>query len=383
MKKNLDLSSSLYLGIFFFILIFPKAGFKLGSIPISLGYVFLGLYSLYSIFRFRFEPSKESALFLLAWIPFQIVIVIHFIFYPPQDIGYFISLVVNFIFFPYLFYGLFPKHSSQDFLIYFIKYLRMSIFLVCLYGIVLFFYKIIFGEFLEIPGLTSNFSDYGTLEETKFIDRGGIYKLISTYGNGNLFGICIMFFYPLFLTYEPSILRRWTCRIALVLTLSRTIWIGLIIAEIIHLFILPKIKKTISVALLLLMIFSANRFMESFQDKNNFLLDASLGGRDEQLHVFNNLTFIGAGGFDGIYEMVFLGILKSFGVLGLFTFTFAAIFPLIYSLFKPNTIIQKQLLIGIFLYGILSISDGAILLIPVMYFYYFSNNLVIYYINKI
>ena len=53
------------------------------------------------------------------------------------------------------------------------------------------------GKFIEIPFLTVNAGDYGTLESTKHINRGGYLKLISTYNNGNVYGVATLILLPL------------------------------------------------------------------------------------------------------------------------------------------------------------------------------------------
>ena len=88
------------------------------------------------------------------------------------------------------------------------------------------------GRFVEIPFLTVNFHDVGTLETTKYIDRGGIFKLISTYNNGNVYGVCLLMLLPFYNSVEPSKLKRMIVKLSLLLTLSRTVWFGLFFAEI-------------------------------------------------------------------------------------------------------------------------------------------------------
>lgn len=380
LKKHLDskFKSSFWIyGLFILNFVFPKAGFKIGSIPISFGYILLGVYALISLpYSFK-NLAKEKILCLIAWIPFQIVCLIQFFVSPPIDMEYFYSFILHFIFFPFIFFFILNQSFKNLDEEKFSRIVRNCMLFLALFGIFSFFSKLFTDSFIEIPGLTTNFSDAGTLEEEKFIDRGGIYKLISTYNNGNLFGICQLFFYPHLLTKEKSTIKKMIIRLSLVLTLSRTIWIGMILAEIYQLLRNRSIKDLLMFFILILTIFQVDLFLTHLQGQGDFLLDSSIGGRDEQLEVLKHLSLFGIGGFDGIYEMVYIGILQHFGLIGFFLFCIGFLTPtILYFLSIKRSALCFDLTIGIFLYCILSISDGAILLIPVLLVYFFSNSIV-------
>ncbi len=366
--------------IFTFLLnfIFPKAGIKINDLPITFGYALVLVLSLFYIpHRIdNFNPYGFKA--YLAWVPFQILSLVQFSLNPPLDLGYFISFLIHFFIFPFIFFIILINQNFDLDLYKFKKTIKNSIFFLCVYGIIFWIYKFLSGEFFEIPGLTINFSDSGTLEESKFIDRGGIFKLISTYGNGNLFGICLLFFYPLYLEIETNFFKNWVTRIALILTLSRTIWIGLLIAELFYLIKKFHMKKGLNFLSIVSSIYFTEKLLLSFQISTAFLYDSNLGGRANQLDAFNRTTFLGNGKFEGIYEIVYLGILDNFGILGCITFLFGAIYPIfLYFQIAEKTPIKTHLTYGLILYGIISISDGALLLIPVMYLYYFISLIVL------
>src|SRR5690606_38415621 len=90
-----------------------------------------------------------------------------------------------------------------------LRALRAAVLLVSVYGIFLFFYKLLTGSFIEIPYLTVNAGDVGEMEG-KSIDRGGIFKLISTYNNGNVYGISMLILLPLYAYLEPRLSRLLT-----------------------------------------------------------------------------------------------------------------------------------------------------------------------------
>ena len=52
--------------------------------------------------------------------------------------------------------------------------------------------------------LTVNAGDLGELDSSKFNQRGSVSKLISTYNNGNIFGVCTLMLFPIFYEYTKS-----------------------------------------------------------------------------------------------------------------------------------------------------------------------------------
>ena len=120
---------------------------------------------------------------------------------------------------------------------------RTCVFLAAAWGVFLFFFRPLSGHFIEVPYLTVNASDYGELENTKNIARGTLFKLISTYNNGNLYGVATLLLLPLYLQMEPSRLRRLIVRLAVLLTLSRGVWVGLICSEMLS--VLLQVLRTV------------------------------------------------------------------------------------------------------------------------------------------
>jgi len=124
----------------------------------------------------------------------------------------------------------------------FLPLLRRGIFFIALYEIFLFFYKIITGTFLLIPFLTTNYHDIETLEFGKSIAPGDFFKLISTYQNGNLYGLCLLMMLPLYTLIEKNHFKQMLVTASLMLTLSRTIWIGLFLYLMIQKFYIQRMR---------------------------------------------------------------------------------------------------------------------------------------------
>jgi hypothetical protein len=364
--------------LFLFNFVFPKAGIKVGLLPITFGYGLTALLGIFSIFNLS-KIRKKAFFACLAWIPFQLVVAFCLSHKPIDDYTHLSSLIIHFFIFPTLFYLVFCTYFERLQEPLLLKLLLNGQFIVALIGIGFFIYSIVTNSIFELPGLTTNFHDSGLLEESKCNERAGIYKLTSTYNNGNLYGICQLFFYPLFLNYERSYVKRSIVRLALILTLSRTIWVVLIIAELLDFMRKRSVCSFISLAVILLSIYSIDTYLSSMALQETFLLDSTLGGRDEKFAILSELTLLSDASFKGIHEIVYLGILEEFGILGLTTFLLGMGFPLIdYSLNKKSYSPLKTTLIqGVILYSITCLSDGAILLIPVMYFYFFITSFVL------
>jgi hypothetical protein len=250
---------------------------------------------------------------------------------------------------------------------------------VAVFGIVLFFLKILTGKSIEIPYLTVNIDDIGTLDTLKYNMRGSISKLVSTYNNGNLYGISLLILTPLYFERERFFLFKAILIMSLVLTLSRTVWIGVLLYTI--LFFSTKINTAKGWAVLLIAAFSIIIFgpiiLNLIGVNVGFLYDSGLGGRASQLTVFDNLSFFGDFNFVGMGEIVYASILQNFGFLGVFLFILYLFSPILVYLFFKKQLVKNDssnAYWGLLIYCIIALSDGAILLIPVMAFYWFMSS---------
>ncbi|HHB52665.1 MAG TPA: hypothetical protein ENK75_06475 [Saprospiraceae bacterium] len=239
-----------------FIIAFPKGGFKVGELPITNGYLILAFASLLAIFvniynNTLFVINIKQIIIFVSLLFFQIVFFISIIFNGFENKNFFIATVISLGVLPFIFVFLFQYIINKVNLYLILKYVSGAVLFVSIYGIFLFFYKYITGEFIEIPYLTVNAQDVGALEG-KYIDRGGIYKLISTYNNGNIYGVCILMLLPIYNLIEHSRWKSSIVQISLILTLSRTVWIGLLLYNILY----AILTKKISIKKIFLLIFS-------------------------------------------------------------------------------------------------------------------------------
>lgn len=355
--------------ILIFLIIFPKGGFKLGNIPITWGYLLL-IFSIpiCLLSKNRYINKNRYKVFILT-LPFIIYSFILVLLRMEKiDLGYTLSFFLSLFILPFVFLILYDNIiDSNIFNKIFPQIFFWGIRIVVIFGLLLFFHRLYLGTNLEIPYLTVNIDD--NMEE-KHNNRSGISKLYSTYNNGNLYGICMIILTPLFLNYEKNNIYRGLFFITLFLTLSRTIWIGIIIYFLI--FILKNFvrgKNIFYILFITIILIIGFPFLLSFINKDlSFIMDSNLGGRRNQFNILKNASLFGQGSFKGIAEIVYLTIIDKFGIIGLLLFILYLSSPIIIYKLKKNA---NNLYLGLILYIILCFSDGAILLIPVMSFYWF------------
>lgn len=364
-----------------FLLIFPKGGIKFADVPITWGYLLLGLTTLsLPIALFRGKPivvARDYLWLTMALVPFQAVVWLALIVNGVTGYGFAISLLVTFFFIPPAFLLVVgPALQRLDLGLLF-RLLRGGILFVSAYGIFLFFYRLATGAFIEIPYLTVNAGDFGDLD-AKFIDRGGIFKLISTYNNGNIYGVSLLLLLPLYAWLERRKVPVGILKLSLLLTLSRTVWIGLIFYEVLHrVYVRPLQMRSLlalaaSLSLVVLGVLGALQLMGA---QLGFIFDANLGGRVQQFESLQVATVLPERSFEHILEMVYLSVLDNFGALGLFSFLAAMSAPLILHFVGAfeggGGVYKRSLAAGLMTYLVVCLSDGALLFIPVMAFYWF------------
>lgn len=372
-----------------FLVLFPKGGIKIGETPLTWGYLIIGITAMPLIIvrllalRMRFSPRLIFCLASL--IPFQTLYIYSYLANGIEDFGYALSIFVGFFILPGIFLLIYPPFLERIDGPRFQEYLRNCILSAAIYGIFLFFWHPLTGHFIEIPYLTVNAADYGLLETTKNIARGDFLKLISTYNNGNLYGVATLMLLPLFNLLEPKRWRRNVLKIALVLTLSRTVWAGLIIDQMLSFLWLlggnaatfPRVylsgaTKRISAILITLgLVLSALLFNSR---TIAFILDPTLGGRVGESGQSVKPTFLPDMPLTGFVEMLYNSALTLYGITGLVSILLIFLGPVLIAVMDSRIVhfpVRRAALKGLILYAIVASIDGATNLIPVMAFYWF------------
>ncbi|NGX56476.1 MAG: hypothetical protein K1060chlam5_00719 [Candidatus Anoxychlamydiales bacterium] len=371
----------------FFLIAFPKGGFKVSSIPFTWGYLLLAFFSLIFLIKKKYGILREHILVLISFLPFQLISLLTLLFNGFEknsfSFGFLIAFIVSFYCLPFCFFFIFSKNIVNLDLKYFFTLFKRFIFFISCYGVFLFFYKILTGKFLELIFFTINAQDKGFID-IKHINRGAIFKLISTYNNGNLYGICLIMMLPLYNLIEKKTYKKFIVKSSLIFTLSRTVWIGLIISEFFFDFFIKKNKKKsfikffisffIFITALISIGFACNFSIDWF-------FDLSFGGRIDQFDILKNIEIFSTNIFWTIKEIVYLSILENFSILGFIAFLIAMLSPLIIYLMKNKKTkkinIDLAVFFGLLTYLIISCSDGAILYIPIMSLYLFLSSLLL------
>ena len=366
----------------------PKAGILVRGIPITWGYlvvIVLGMIGFTEWLQgLRSNTScRLSVLPLACLIPFQSILIGTFIVLGYERPGYALSLMFSFMAMPYLMAGLansIPIQASAG------LWLRDSVRFVLVYGMLIFLISNISGWFIELPGLTTMLGGDVPLAG-KNNDRYGIYKFTSTYSNGNIYGICLLMLLPLYARLETGWFKL-LAKLSIVLTLSRTAWIGLVLYDCGVLFKAAMERRFHQILRSLLALgidLVVIKLVSSFTRwGSSGVIDKNLGGRLPQLGILADLKerwlegdYVGfllpVKAFIRIYEMTYLGILEGFGVLGLIFFILAMGCPVYFigriARESGNPWLQAACL-SMILYLIVAFSDGALVNAPVMAFYW-------------
>jgi hypothetical protein len=370
-----------------FLLVFPKGGIKLGGVPLTWGYIVLGLAFAWlplALLLGRSAPVRTVRLLVPALlVPFQLVVWWGLLANGTDGMGFAISLVVSFFFIPLMLVLVLGIHLDRIDLRFLFRLVRWGVFAVAVYGIFLFFYRLKTGTFIEVPFLTVNAGDVGGLED-KYIDRGGVFKLISTYNNGNIYGVSMLTLLPLYAWLERSVPRQLVVKFSLLLTLSRTVWVGLILFEVLHRVWVKRISpRAIAMLLASLLVVLGGLWyaLDLMGWDAAHLFDRRLGGRVGQLAALEEATVLPHTRFRDILEIVYLGILHNFGIVGLAAYVLAMTGPLLLYAARllpfARTEYKRSLAAGLAIYLVVSMSDGALLFIPVMVFFWFVASLLL------
>jgi hypothetical protein len=362
-------------------LVFPKAGFYVGSIPITLGYVALGFGSFGVILKLLFREYGLSRAELVAILLlfgnalFQVLTVIFRGSSTETSVlfGHLTSLSVIPIF-ALLSGGYILRQVSREWVY---RMMFWALVIVTVFGFVNFVGLNVYKKMIGIPFLTFTGSEFDV--STKFIDRGNAIKLISTYNNGNIFGVNLLIWCNLVLYGFPVVVkksRKWffLClgvfvRAVLLLTLSRTVWIVMVFNEVfLRVVVSRRVNQILSVVfvltLLLVLVFVAAGFFA--KNPLDFIFDSNLGARRSQLDF--NLSLWPNQAFAGTAEIVYAGMLSNFGVFGLGLFVLTWAWP---AVIAPIDFEGRLVQAGLFAYLLALGADGAFFYVPTQATYWF------------
>lgn len=387
-RRKFDWVGLLLAFMVFYTVALPKGGIKAAGVPLTIGYVLTIIMIALALLRaarltlpidrlLAFGPC----LLLGGWS--AIVVAINGTSAIGFTISYFISALYLPLFGMLFFSGLVldEHHARIE------RALLWAVRFVVVYGIFLFLFKQATGRWIEIPYITVNAADAGQLDD-KFINRGGIFKLISTYNNGNIFGVSLAIMAPLYLRLETRRVMRWALYAAMFLTLSRTVWIGAILVLCQR--TLAKGVRPLTLLYLaigLLFVGATIFFLLDFLGVDtSFILDSSLGGRRATFNVLDDFGVLPQVETNPLPEIVYLGILRDFGVPGLLLFALHLLLPSHLLALEGVRLLSptraSACLQGLLIYPILACADGAYSYIPVMMIFWMVAGMGFWYAHR-
>ncbi|MBI5084042.1 MAG: hypothetical protein HZB13_05520 [Acidobacteria bacterium] len=364
--------------LLFLLVAMPKGGVKIDRIPITFSYLALGLAAApclaASLLGGRWSRARVICAVLALPLPFIIILRLSVNGY--YDQGFALALVTNVVVLPAVFIVCFkslgPALADPRLLRFFCN----CAILVACFGLIEFAARNLLGWNLEVPYITINAEDAGRIV-FKHNTRANLVKLVSTYNNGNIFGICMLLVGPVVFALRPGRLWRIIYGLALFLTLSRTVWAGMLI----WLVLWESVYRRRPLSMLirsplhsLAALFLAAAGLGVLSAGVDFIFDASLGGRLYSLPDTRWSFFGPDAPFAGIGEMTYTSFLQNFGLAGLLAFALWLASPVIACLsvdgFSALSPVRRAALVSLLIYMVVCAVDGAFLLIPVAALYW-------------
>lgn len=369
--KNTFLFYLLVITVFFNIW-FPKAGIKLAGIPLTVGNVFflllLVLWLGTVVLRRNSIRFPKPALVLL-------ISVIYFIFkysYIILSSGKYassVTYIIPLILYPaglLIAYDILTDNYRKKVIVNVIKY---GFYFLCFYALLQFVVGI--GN-CDIPGLTVNLSDFREMGPQWYMKKSNgtdeaNAKIVSTYQNGNLFGINLIFIYSLIYYYLKHEHKEKELIFSLILfifctflTLSRTCWLGIVLFIFLEIIMKREknkssiIRKGIILFFCVISLFLVFNYMPSV---TNRLLDTdkdgwiSMSGRTEGLINVINCIIENGNPF-----LVIMSIL--IGPKGLISYWGVAFEMFPTSLFAQTGIMGMVLIYAFYIYTIVELDKN-------------------------
>lgn len=352
----------------------PKGGVKLSGLPITFSYLILGLVALLSPFVLnRIRISIYHVFAFVCTIPLTVLAIAKLTVLPPVSMNWAIALIVTVALIPALFLLIVAEPITVC-LARHRRIVRVLVLCVALYGIADFVARNFFNRPLDVPYLTASAEDAGKVDG-KHNRRGRFIKLVSTYDNGNIYGVCLLLLAPLCWASGAKRLEKSAIGISMFLTLSRTVWVGLMVWALLWLLIYKRGKlRVIALPLVPLAAITIGIVGTAILHVDqSFLLDSTLGGRADGLTIYWSAAGL-TQPFDVISEMTYISVLNQLGILGLLGFCLWLWTPVVLVAsrwrFVRRSPLGRAAAISLITYIIICAVDGAFLLIPVAALYW-------------
>lgn len=373
--------SSVY-WVFALLLIFniasPKAGILFFGIPLTFGYMLLGIFAPVALIGLVRRPTLSPAAaanFFLGYLLAGLIVLYDTVFFSSAWTSV-VTYLTIFIILPMIILVAMSSHleyvSEKDIG----TVLKWCVRFVIVWGIMNFVLYALFKHIIEIKYVTVNAGELSSVFD-KNNRRGSLMKLISTYNNGNVFGASMIMLAPLYIYFEKS--RFWITAllIAVVLSLSRTAWFGLLAIG--FLMVATGFIRLSRIYFWISLIGAAGAgvvMMAVLGWDSSKLLDTNLGGRFEQWSDIE-ISPLGQGSIR-VAEILYAGLLRSFGVIGSLVVMVALLFPVVYAALNRQRLSRLRMAAAIGCGGYLLIAffDAAFIYPPVIVIYLFASAMI-------
>lgn len=400
--KNKAVNNRLLLLTIIVNVLIPKAGIKIGEIPLTLGNVLLAVLLIESFIYMlneRLSVKKNELIILLGVFYFSFVLIMSCLFSDASitsTIPFFVTLSV----YPLTYFAIKKFVTSREYVQEIFGVIYTCVLIVFAYMFIQFVFGI--GN-TAIPGVTVNYSDYILNPTGWWLQKSNAYgessKFFSTYQNGNVFGLSILLLFPIIFRLPNTIFKNKAILlvlflIACFLTGSRTVVLGCILYLLLLLHDFTKTGKiSRSVLMMWIIFFSIGiagvvYFISLDVNKAlvlrlsqlldwNVLIDGA-GRISAMIQYFRWLfgdfnpaaVLFGAFGADyegGAYEMTYMTVFITGGLIGLSLF----LMPIISALRKGKKYLNKHddwmvrgAREGILVYAVTAFVEGAYWLPP-------------------
>jgi hypothetical protein len=355
----------------------PKAGIEVGGLPLTFGYILLAAAAPLGVIGLVRRPTLQAAAIgnFIAYLLVGLIAIYKTLVFGAQLQAVLVGLALFIALPAIMLIGLCAhlEYLSERQIGGILKWCMRF---VIAWGIMNFVLFALFHWIVEIKYVTINAGEVSSVFN-KNNRRGSLMKLISTYNNGNIFGVCMIMLAPVYIYFEKS--RAWVVAFigAIVLSLSRTTWFGLIAVG--GLMVLTgqiRLSRGYFWIALVSAVALAIVMMVSIGWSPDAVLDTNLGGR---LNQWKDLTISPFGGSTFlIAEILYAGLLNSFGVVGALVALVAFLYPVGYAIGRAGqlSVLRRAAAVGCAGYLLAAFFDAAIVYPPVIAIYLFMSALV-------
>jgi hypothetical protein len=355
----------------------PKAGIQVYDLPLTFGYMLLGVAAPVGLVALIRRPTLSAAAIgnFIAYLMVGLIALYKTVLFGVAWSSVVLSLAL-FIALPLILLIALSSHLEYLTERQIGGVLKWCLRFVIVWGMMNFVLYILVKHIIEIKYVTINAGEVSSVFN-KNNRRGSLMKLISTYNNGNIFGACMIMLAPLYIYFEKS--RAWVAAfiVAVILSLSRTTWFGL--AAVGGLMVVTgqiRLSRGYFWIATICAVVVAVAMMATLGWSSDKVLDTNLGGRLDQ---WTDLTLspFGDNAFH-IAEILYAGLLRSFGVVGTLVALVAFLYPIGYALGRARqlSVLRRAAAVGCAGYLLAAFFDAAFIYPPTIAIYLFASALV-------